>query len=273
MRIFGLIFLLVAAIGFCAWYKAQPRVIPGTYAALNIGIKWDDKFMDQLPADMDTSIIVRDAIGNPLKFAQYLPIVFNHEGFIFQDRGVWRLMRFTEGARDTLKRDTGIVARLSRWAAFRPDTIQDPQVKLKALAKILNQVDRVLVLKSQRQLILQRQGKDVKTFHIELGMQPVGKKQFEGDGKTPEGTYTLDVKYTRGDAYYKSFLLSYPNKQEKAYAASQGKKPGMSILIHGTKPNKIKAKDWTAGCIAMQNDDMDKLFDNVAEGTLIEVRP
>jgi lipoprotein-anchoring transpeptidase ErfK/SrfK len=271
MRVFSLIALLVLSAGFCWWYQSVPRPIPGVID-LNTGVKWHDSLYKHLPANLDTTIIVRDANNTPLKFRQYIKDVFNHEGYIFQDRGVWRLQRMTEGARDTLKRGEHIVSRINRWGAFRPDTIKSWQVKLDAIAHTLAQADRILVLKSKRQLILQRKGLNTLTFNIDLGWGPTGRKEFDGDGKTPEGVYHVDCKYARGDVYYKSFLVSYPNEDEKNYALQKGRKPGMSILIHGTKPDKINAKDWTAGCIAMQNKDMDALFEHVAEGTVIEIR-
>lgn len=271
MKIAILILMLAATVGFCAWYKAQPRRIPGMMD-LDTGIKWNDSLWRYLPASLDTTIIVHDANGTPLKFSQYIKPVFDKEAYIYQDRGVWRLQRKSEGARDTLKKDDLAVNRIGRWGAFQPDTVKSWQVKLDAISHTLNQADRILVLKGERKMILQRKGEAILTLPVNLGFQPVGKKQFDKDGKTPEGIYDVDFKYNRDDAYYKSMLVSYPNPVEKQYAKQKGLSAGNGIMIHGTKPDKVNAKDWTAGCIALRNKDMDKLFDYVAEGTVIEIR-
>ncbi|QKJ31430.1 L,D-transpeptidase family protein [Mucilaginibacter mali] len=271
MKVFILFFMLAATIGLCAWYKMQPRVIPGV-TDLDTGIKWNDSLWHHLPANLDTTIIVHDANGTPLKFNQYIKPVFNKEACIYQDKGVWRLQQKTEGARDTLKKDVLAVDRAGRWSIFLPDTVKSWQVKLDQIAHTLNQADRILVLKSERKMILLRKGVSMLTLPINLGFQPVGKKQFDKDGKTPEGIYDVDLKYTRDDAYYKSMLISYPNPDEKQYAKQKGLSAGNGIMVHGTKPDKVNAKDWTAGCIALQNKDMDTLFDRVAQGTVIEIR-
>lgn len=295
MKTIVLLLTLVIVAAFCVGYRSMRHtIVPVDSVAVevrkydgkgyqpiivdrandpNAGIVWNDTLYKHLPPVLDTSIIVHDVNGVALKFRQYIGPVFNKDAYIYQDRGVWRLQRRSLGARDTLKNDDHAVARINRWGAFLTDTEKSWQVKLNTIAHILAQADRVLVLKSKRQLVLQRKGIDIKTFQINLGKTPVGKKEFENDGKTPEGLYDLDFKYTRNDVYYKSMLISYPNDREKLNAKVNGKKPGMAVMIHGTKPDKTKAKDWTAGCIAMQNKDMDTLFDLVAEGTLIEIRP
>lgn len=295
MKTFVLILCLILTAGFCIGYRYinhtivpadsetgaikkydgkgyQPIIIDRT-GDPDAGIVWNDTLFKHLPANLDTSIVVHDANGVPLKFRQYIGPVFNKDAYIYQDRGVWRLQRRSWGARDTLSKDDHAVARIARWSAYQLDTVKSYKVKLADITHILSQADRVLVLKGKRQMILERKGLPIKTFQINLGKQPVGKKQFENDGKTPEGVYDLDFKYTRSDVYYKSMLVSYPNESEKLYAKANGKKPGMAVMIHGTKPDKTKAKDWTAGCIALQNKDMDTLFEYVAEGTLIEIRP
>lgn len=270
IRIFILFLMLSGTIALCAWYKLQPRSIPGV-TDLDTGVKWNDSLLRHLPVNIDTTIIVRDANGTALKFRQYIKPVFEKQAYIFQDRGVWRLQRKTEGARDTLKRDN-VVARIERWSALQPDTVKSWQLKLNNIAHTLAQGDRVLVLKSERKLVLLRKGQPMLNFHIELGFRPEGKKEFDKDGKTPEGIYDVDFKYTRNDAYYKSILISYPNESDKQYAKQKGREPGKGIMIHGTKPDKGTAKDWTAGCIAMQNKDIDTLFNYLAQGTVIEIR-
>lgn len=275
MRYYSLLLLVALTVAFCIWQQQQTPVNNNDIikAKRNTGVKWHDSLMRHLPKELDTSIIVKDHHGTPLKFAQYIKPVFNHEALIYQDRGVWRLYRLTESAQDSLRKEDYAVATSERWSASRDaDTISDWKVKLHHLAATLAQADYILVLKSERKMLIQRKGKTMKTFHINMGWAPVGDKEREGDGKTPEGIYHLDIKYERRDKFYKSFWISYPNENDKKIAKSKGLKPGSGVSIHGTTPGKTKAKDWTAGCIALQNIDMDSLFAHVAEGTLIEIR-
>ncbi|KQB99996.1 murein L,D-transpeptidase family protein [Pedobacter sp. Hv1] len=278
MRYYSLLLLIGVVVAFCIWQQTKdPEVSPAVMALKkkkeNTGIKWNDSLMKQLPKGMDTSIIVKDLNGTPLKFAQYIKPVFNHKAIIYQDRGEWRLHRLTETSQDSLKKDDYAVASSERWDAYRnPDTITDWRVKLNAIAHTLAQADYVLVLKGQRKMLIKRKGRLIKTFNINMGWAPVGHKEREGDGKTPEGLYHLDSKYDRSDKFYKSYSISYPSIKERAAAKRKGINPGFGVSIHGTKPGKTKAKDWTAGCIALQNKDMDTLFAYIADGTLIEIR-
>lgn len=236
-------------------------------------VQWNDSLLKYLPKGMDTNIIVKDIYGAPLKFSQYIRPVFNHEAIIYQDRGTWRLHRTTKSAYDSMSRDDFAVARPQRALAYRQtDTIKSWKKKLDQIAHTLALGDYVLVLKSQRKMFIQRKGKNIKTFTIDLGFKPIGNKVYEGDGKTPEGIYHLDNKYERDDKFYKSFWISYPNHKDKAIAKSKGLKTGVGIMIHGTNKANITAKDWTAGCIALQNKDIDVLFDRVGSGTIIEIR-
>jgi murein L,D-transpeptidase YafK len=112
--------------------------------------------------------------------------------------------------------------------------------------------------------------------HIQLGDAPVGHKQFEGDEKTPEGRYTLD--YGNPDsAYHLSLHVSYPNQADSAFAQGQGRSPGGLIFIHG-QPNDWPPEtrvpgDWTDGCIAVSDEEIEALWDAVADGTPIDIAP
>lgn len=281
MRYFSLFLLLGLVVFFCVWQQIKDpefRTTSSKSAATkerrkNTGVKWHDSLMNHLPNGIDTSIIVKDINGTPLKFAQYVKPVFNHDAIVYQDRGEWRLHRLTERSQDSLKKDDYAVASSERWEAYRnPDTIMDWRVKLDNLSHILAQADYVLVLKAQRKMLIKRKGKTVKTFNINMGWAPVGHKEREGDGKTPEGLYHLDRKYDRSDKFYKSYWISYPSIKERQAAKRKGIDPGFGVSIHGTSPGKTNAKDWTAGCIALQNKDIDTLFNYIADGTLIEIR-
>jgi murein L,D-transpeptidase YafK len=135
--------------------------------------------------------------------------------------------------------------------------------------------DEVLVLKSQRKLYLMQGGKILKRYKVSLGGHPVGPKTREGDRKTPEGKYILDWHNTESQ-FYKSIHLSYPNENDLARAEKLGVPPGGDLFIHGqpndfTGPGK-QAGDWTDGCIAVSNEEMDEIWRAVADGTPIEIK-
>ncbi len=262
-------------LGYWIWQLAFPiaNVTDDPKQKKNISLKWNDSLFKHLPKNIDTSIIIYDLNHTPLKFYQYVKPVFNHEAIIVQDRGEWKLHRLTEKSHDSLVKDDYAIASHEKRAAYAAkDTIMSWKIKLNKIAEALDRADYVLVLKSKRKLQLLKKGKIIKSFSINLGRTPVGNKVFSGDGKTPEGIYHLDDKWNREDEFYKSIKLSYPNFKDREIAQRRGVKPGYGILIHGTKANRKNAKDWTAGCIALQNNDMDTLFKYVGEGTLIEVR-
>ena len=135
--------------------------------------------------------------------------------------------------------------------------------------------DKVLVLKSQRKLYLMQGGKILKRYKVSLGGHPVGPKIREGDRKTPEGKYVLDWHNTES-LFYKSIHISYPNENDLARAEKLGVPPGGDLFIHGqpndfTGPGK-QPGDWTDGCIAVRNQEMDEIWRAVADGTPIEIK-
>jgi murein L,D-transpeptidase YafK len=136
--------------------------------------------------------------------------------------------------------------------------------------------DQILVDKSDRTLILYRDGKEIHRYTgIRFGDQPVGHKQFEGDEKTPEGRYTINGRNPKS-AYHLSLRISYPNAADSAFAKSKGKSPGGDIFIHG-QPNGWDGpaipRDWTDGCIALSNAEIRLLWKQVDDGTEIIIQP
>ena len=136
--------------------------------------------------------------------------------------------------------------------------------------------DFILVDKSDRTLTLMRAGKVLKTYRgIALGDAPVGHKRFEGDERTPEGRYTIDTR-NPNSAYHLSLRISYPDAADRAYAAARGRSPGGDIFIHG-QPNALPMGrlpgDWTDGCIAVSNEEIEELWAAVPDGTPIEISP
>lgn len=138
--------------------------------------------------------------------------------------------------------------------------------------------DRVIVLKKERTLQLMSQGKVIKTYKIALGGNPVGPKTREGDHKTPEGIYILDSRNPRSK-FYKSIHISYPDTRDRAAARERGVSPGGDVFVHGL-PNGFgwigaehRSRDWTDGCIAVTNQEIDEIWQAVDNGTPIEIRP
>ena len=137
--------------------------------------------------------------------------------------------------------------------------LEESQVQKKML------VDRVVVNKAAHQMILMKDGLEVRKFWIALSDKPYGKKQFEGDKKTPD--------------YYKAFHISYPNSKDIEFARSYGRRPGGMIMVHGQPPSRssynetVQRTDWTNGCIALLNPDLDVFLSMVDVGTPITINP
>ena len=141
---------------------------------------------------------------------------------------------------------------------------------------LVQKVDLVLVEKSERRLQLIGGGKILRSYTIALGGEPVGHKHQEGDERTPEGRYILDWRNPDSVAH-RSIHISYPNADDIAAARTRGVDPGGFIMIHG-QPNGfgwagplLQMVDWTDGCIAVRDSDMDEIWANVADGTPIEI--
>jgi murein L,D-transpeptidase YafK len=138
--------------------------------------------------------------------------------------------------------------------------------------------DRVIVDKSDRELHLLQNGEIFRTFEIALGIRPTGDKEYEGDFRTPEGTYLLDMRNPNSE-FFLSIHVSYPNGQDIREARTKGLDPGGAIMIHG-QPNEpsrsenyYRTQDWTNGCIAVSNSDMIDIWLMTPDNTPIEIRP
>lgn len=138
--------------------------------------------------------------------------------------------------------------------------------------------DYIVVEKAKRTMTLYANRKTIKTYRIALGGNPVGHKEREGDSRTPEGRYTVDAK-NPNSSFYKSLHISYPDAHDRASARRRGVSPGGAIMIHGT-PGGLSLLsatgfyvDWTAGCIAVSNAEMDEIFKRVRPGTPILIKP
>ncbi|MEY8799614.1 murein L,D-transpeptidase family protein [Leisingera sp. XS_AS12] len=155
------------------------------------------------------------------------------------------------------------------WQALAPRPLPPP-------VAAVEEIDRILIEKSARRLTASRGGETVLEFPIALGFQPIGDKQHEGDGKTPEGIFRIDRR-NPASAYHLSLGIDYPRAEDRARARAAGVSPGGDIFIHG-QPNAVGSLitlpgDWTAGCIAVSNEQMEILWRLAAIGTEVEIRP
>jgi murein L,D-transpeptidase YafK len=112
----------------------------------------------------------------------------------------------------------------------------------------------------------------LRIYRVALGRDPAGHKQQEGDGRTPEGNYTIDRR-NPNSRYHLSLRISYPNAADRARAAELGVEPGGDIMIHGLKDGQPRNDDWTQGCIAVTDSEMDEIWALVPEGTPIRIDP
>ncbi len=134
--------------------------------------------------------------------------------------------------------------------------------------------DMVVVFKSKRQLYLYKNGQAFRRFPMALGWAPLGHKEFDGDGKTPEGVYYID-RQNPNSRFHLSLGISYPDPNDSAAAASKGVDPGGDIFIHGHNGPGFgrRPDDWTAGCIAVTNNMIETIWRQVPLGTPIVIQP
>jgi murein L,D-transpeptidase YafK len=136
--------------------------------------------------------------------------------------------------------------------------------------------DYLLVDKSERLLVAYAKGQPIRAYRgIQFGDAPMGHKRFQGDERTPEGRYTIDWRNPKS-RFHLSLRISYPNAADRAHAARYGRSPGGDIFIHG-QPNQLPMGrmrgDWTDGCIALSNAEIEELWQLVPDGTVIDIRP
>jgi murein L,D-transpeptidase YafK len=139
------------------------------------------------------------------------------------------------------------------------------------------QADKIVILKSARSMTLFSGGKILKTYKVALGSVPVGPKRVEGDHKTPEGDYVIDAKNSHSQ-FHLSLHVSYPSAADQEKAHSMGQRPGGAIMIHGLASSFAylgplhRQTDWTDGCIAVTNAEIEEIWNLVPVGTRVEIR-
>ena len=139
-------------------------------------------------------------------------------------------------------------------------------------------IDRILVEKSARRLSISANDKKLKSYRVALGRSPVGPKEQEGDMKTPEGIYKIDGRNPQSN-FHLALHISYPSDEDDKRAAARGVSAGLNIMIHGIQNGHgwigafHRWKDWTAGCIAVTDEEIEELWRVTPDGTTTEIRP
>lgn len=164
------------------------------------------------------------------------------------------------------RRDRYVVLLLALFALFSSSFAENQQA------------DRIVVLKSERKLLLYSHDKLFKTYKVALGPNSVGPKTKQGDHRTPEGTYRIDSRNSRS-RYHLALHISYPSSEDRNRARKLGVSPGGDIMIHGLPDayaylGALHTKyDWTDGCIAVSNAEIEEIWKLVPTGTAIEIKP
>lgn len=183
---------------------------------------------------------------------------------------------------DTLRQE---VKNKQQEVYSKENEILSLQKKIEALEKKVflmaiqrGPVDKILIEKKERRLRLISKGEVLKTYKIALGEVPDGPKERLGDNKTPEGTYSIDSR-NKGSSYHLSLHISYPNERDKKRARELGVSPGGDIMIHGIKNgfswvgDSHTEVDWTKGCIAVTDEEIEEIAKAAPNGTVVEIRP
>jgi tetratricopeptide (TPR) repeat protein len=156
--------------------------------------------------------------------------------------------------------------------------IEALQQKVFNFAILTGPADKILIEKKERRLMLISKGEVIKTYKIALGGNPDGPKERQGDNKTPEGTYFIDSR-NKDSQYRLSLRISYPNERDKKRAKELGVSPGGDIMIHGIKNGFSWVGDfhtdvdWTKGCIAVTDEEIEEIEKLAPNGTIVEIRP
>jgi murein L,D-transpeptidase YafK len=139
-------------------------------------------------------------------------------------------------------------------------------------------LDKIVIEKKARRLMLISKGEVLKAYKIALGGNPIGPKERQGDNKTPEGTYIIDSR-NRDSRYHRSLHISYPNEKDRKRAKELGVSPGGNIMIHGIKNgfswvgDSQAEVDWTKGCVAVTDEEIEEIDKLAPNGTIVEIRP
>jgi tetratricopeptide (TPR) repeat protein len=205
-------------------------------------------------------------------------MIFNIRNVVLKDQTIAaQVMQIETLQHEVRGKEKEIVALQKEMEAF--------EKKIEALEKRFfdyaiqkGSVDRILIEKSARRLMLISQGEVLKSYKIALGGNPIGPKERQGDNKTPEGTYVIDAR-NRNSRFHLSLRISYPNERDRNRARELGVSPGGDIMIHGIKNgfswvgDAHAEIDWTKGCIAVTDEEIEEIAKLAPNGTIVEIRP
>jgi murein L,D-transpeptidase YafK len=212
-------------------------------------------------------------------------VIFNIRNVVLKDKTIAAQQMQLETLQHKVQgKDNEIVTLQKTIEAFEKK-IEAFEKKIEALGKKFfdyaiqkGSVDRILIEKNARRLMLISQGEVLKSYKIALGGNPIGPKERQGDNKTPEGTYVIDAR-NRDSRFHLSLHISYPNERDKKRAKELGVSPGGDIMIHGIKNglswvgDAHAGVDWTKGCIAVTDQEIEEIDKLAPNGTIVEIRP
>jgi tetratricopeptide (TPR) repeat protein len=210
-------------------------------------------------------------------------MIFNINNAIIKDRTIATQQAQIEALRQELQgRGDEINALQKKIGALELELKNKEKeiitLKKESVAILMGPADRILIEKKERRLTLFSKGKVLKAYQIALGGNPNGPKERQGDNKTPEGTYVIDSR-NRNSRYHLSLHISYPNEKDKKRAKELGVSPGGDIMIHGIKNglswvgDMHTEVDWTKGCIAVTDEEIEEIDSVVPRGTIVEIKP
>jgi len=210
-------------------------------------------------------------------------MLFNINNVILKDKTIATQQAHIETLQQEIKRNGNEVITLQKKIEALEQEVKSKENEIITLQKEVfalqkGPVDKILIEKKERRLTLILKGKVLKIYKIALGGDPIGPKERRGDNKTPEGTYVIDSR-NRGSRYHLSLHISYPNEKDKKRARQLGVSPGGDIMIHGIK-NGLSwvgdlhtEVDWTKGCIAVTDEEIEEIDKLAPNGTIVEIRP
>ncbi|MFO7708083.1 MAG: L,D-transpeptidase family protein [Desulfobacterales bacterium] len=212
--------------------------------------------------------LIKDHPDSPYRLDSQM-MIFQIQNVIIKDKTIAAQQTRIETARQEVKdKENEIIALKEKIAVLEQ----------RVFALRTEPADNVLIEKKERRLTLLSKGEVIKNYKIALGANPVGPKERQGDNKTPEGVYTIDAR-NKDSGYHLSLRISYPNEKDRLRAKELGVSPGGDIMIHGIKNGLTgvgashSQVDWTNGCIAVTDEEMEEIYRLVPNGTIVEIRP
>jgi tetratricopeptide (TPR) repeat protein len=210
-------------------------------------------------------------------------MIFNINNVIVKDKTIAAQQTHIETLQQELKNKGNDLVTLQKKIEALEQELKGKEGEIVKLQKEIfasqkGPADRILIEKKERRLSLISKGKVLKTYQIALGGNPDGPKERQGDNKTPEGTYIIDSR-NKNSRYHLSLHISYPNEKDKKRAKELGVSPGGDIMIHGIKNGMSWVGDmhtdvdWTKGCIAVTDEEIEEIERLVPNGTIVEIRP